>query len=129
MAKLTGLDALLGATVEQESQVYIPRLKVEFTVRAISNEELRKATDQATHRTGRGEKKVDERLFNLIVIAKGCADPDFGNRELIEKYDAADAADCVAKALLPGEVAKVLKAILDLSGFGDDEELINEAKN
>jgi hypothetical protein len=131
MAKVNGkgLDALLGATLEQESQVYIARLKTHFTVKALSNEDLRKANDQATVPIGRGEKKLDDQLFNAVVIVKGCADPDFSNKALIEKYGASDAADCVTKALLPGEMVKVLQAILDLSGFGNEEELIEEAKN
>lgn len=128
MAKLTGLDALLGASTEQESQVYIPRLKTSFTVRALTNDDFRKATDQASHNV-KGEKVVDNRLLNAVLVAKGCVDPDFSNKSLIEKYEATDAPDCVSRALLPGELAKVLGTIMELSGFGNEDELVEEAKN
>lgn len=124
-----GLDALLGATLEQESQVYLPRLKASFTVKALSNDALRKANDQATVPTGRGEKRLDAQLFNAVVITKGCVDPDFSNKALIQKYEATDAADCVVKALLPGELVKLTQAIMDLSGFGNEDELVEDAKN
>ncbi|MCD9024313.1 phage tail assembly chaperone [Cohnella silvisoli] len=124
-----GLDALLGATLDQQSQVYIPRLKTHFSVKALTSEELRKANDQATVPTGRGERKLDNNLFNAVLVVKGCVDPDFSNKTLIQHYEATDAADCVTKALLPGEIVKLFQTVLDLSGFGDDDELIEDAKN
>jgi len=130
MANTTiGLDALLGASVDQTAQVYIARLGVNFTVRALSNEDLRKANERATVLGTKGTKKLDDQLFNAHVIAKGCVDPSFADKRLIEKYEATDAADCIAKALLPGELARVIKAILEISGFGDEEALVDEAKN
>ncbi|CAM2950988.1 hypothetical protein PASE110613_09095 [Paenibacillus sediminis] len=124
-----GLEALLGATLELESQVYISRLKTSFTVRALTNEELRRVGERATLPNAKGEKKTDEQMFNALLIAKGCVDPNFSDKALIQHYGASDEADCVTKALLPGEIAKVLQAVLDLSGFGNEDELIEEAKN
>ncbi|WP_239613943.1 phage tail assembly chaperone [Cohnella mopanensis] len=125
----SGLDALLGATIDQTAQVYIARLKANFTVRALSNEDLRKANERATVPGAKGTKTLDNQLFNAAVITKGCVDPDFSDKRLLEKYEASDASDCIAKALLPGELAKVIQAILDLSGFGDEDALIEDAKN
>lgn len=127
MAK--GLDALLGATLELTKEVYIARLKTHFTVKALGNEDLRKINDRAAKPDGKGGKVTDDQMFNALVIVKGCVDPDFNDKALKAHYGAADDADCVTKALLPGEMAKVLQAILDLSGFGNEEELIEDAKN
>lgn len=133
MAKQTqtkpGLDALLGATLELTKEVYITRLKTHFTVKALGNEDLRKIGDRASKPDGKGGKVTDDQMFNALVIVKGCVDPDFNDKALKAKYEAADDIDCVTKALLPGEMAKVLRAILDLSGFGNEEELIEDAKN
>jgi len=127
MAK--GLEALLGATIDVQKPVYMARLKTEFTVKALSNEEMRSINMRATTVNGKGEKKTDDQLLNALFIAKGCVDPDFNDKALKTHYGASDEADCVAKALLPGEIAKLVTAILELSGFGDDEEMIEDAKN
>lgn len=126
------LKALLGATKEVKSEVYITRLGAHFTVRALDSAEFESARDQATFYSGSGarrEKKIDQQIFNCAVVAKGCVDPAFNDTELMAKYDASAASDCVYKALLPGEIQKVLDEILTLSGFGDEDEAIEEAKN
>lgn len=127
MAK--GLEALLGATLELTKEVYVARLKTHFTVKALSNEDMRKIGERSTISDGKGGKKTDNDIFNGLVIVKGCVDPDFSDKALKAHYGASDDVDCVSKALLPGEMAKVLQAILDLSGFGNEEELIEDAKN
>ena len=124
-----GLDALLGATLDITQQVHIKRLNASFTVKALGNEDLRKIGDRASKPDGKGGKTSDDQLFNALVIVKGCVDPDFNDKALKAHYGAADDADCVTKALLPGEMAKVLQAILDLSGFGNEDELGEDAKN
>jgi hypothetical protein len=124
-----GLDALLGASLELTKEVYIPRLKTYFTVKAVNNDDLRRIGDRATKPTSKGGKTSDDQMFNALVVAKGCVDPDFNDKALKAHYGAADEADCVSKALLPGEMAKVLQAILDLSGFGNEDELVEDAKN
>ena len=127
MAK--GLDALLGATLDLTKEVYISRLKAHFTVKALTNEDMRKIGERATVPDGKGGKKTDNDIFNALTIVKGCADPDFTDKALKAHYGAADEVECVTKALLPGEMAKILQAILDLSGFGNEDELIEDAKN
>jgi len=124
-----GLEALLGASLDVQDTVYIPRLKTHFTVKALTSEELRRINERATIPNARGEKKIDDALLNALFIAKGCVEPDFANKALIQHYGASDEADCVTKALLPGEVGKVVQAVLNASGFGNEEELIEDAKN
>ncbi|MDP9676420.1 hypothetical protein J2W97_002415 [Paenibacillus jamilae] len=120
------LDALLGATTDLQEGVYIPRLKTDFIVKALDEETLEKARAQAT--TGK-DGSVDESLFNRLLIAKAVADPDLNDKALKDHYEASDAADCVKKALLPGEQSRIVQALLRLSGFVDDAKLIDEVKN
>ncbi|MGP0579198.1 phage tail assembly chaperone [Paenibacillus peoriae] len=124
MAK--GLEALLGATTDLKEEIYIPRLKTSFTIRALDDDAIEKARAQAT--TGRSGE-VDGALFNRGIIARGTIDPEFNAKELRDVYEASDAVDCVGKALLPGEQARIFKAILALSGFVGDDDLIEDAKN
>lgn len=104
-------------------------MKTHFTIKALSNEDLRKINDRAAKPDGKGGKVTDDQMFNTLVIVKGCVDPDFNDKALKARYEAADDIDCVTKALLPGEMVKVMRAILELSGFGNEEALIDDAKN
>ncbi|MGF7045683.1 hypothetical protein J2T13_000143 [Paenibacillus sp. DS2015] len=124
-----GLEALLGATLDVQETVYIPRLKTHFTVKALTSDEMRRINERATIPNTRGEKKVDNELLNSLFIAKGCVEPEFSNKALIQHYGAVDDVECVTKALLPGEIGKVLQAVLNVSGFGDEEEMVEDAKN
>lgn len=124
-----GLEALLGASLDVQETVYIPRLKTHFTVKALTSDELRRINERATIPGAKGDKTIDNELLNALFIARGCVEPDFSNKALIQHYGATDDVDCVTKALLPGEVGKVMQAVLDASGFGDEEEMVEDAKN
>lgn len=66
------LEALLGATTDLQEGVYIPRLGTDFIVKALDEDTLEKARAQAT--TGK-DGRVDESLFNRLLIVKAVADP------------------------------------------------------
>ncbi|KAF6658862.1 phage tail assembly chaperone [Paenibacillus polymyxa] len=121
-----GLEALLGATTDLQEEVYIPRLKTHFTIKALDEDAIERARAQAT--TGK-DGSVDDALLNRLLIVKSAVDPDFNDKALKDHYEASDAADCVKKALLPGEQARLIQAVLALSGFVGDAELIQNAKN
>ncbi|MCM3784313.1 hypothetical protein M3231_15120 [Neobacillus mesonae] len=126
MANGKGLEALLGAPVELTDEVYIPRLKAKVTVKSVTNATIDRTKNQAL--VGKNKEFDGDRHDNLIIAA-GCVDPDFNDSELRAKFDAFDAADCVYKALHPGERIKILAKIMELSGFSNEEEEIAEIKN
>lgn len=132
MAELSALDALLGANIEVEDTVRIKRLGVDFTVKALTGDRVAQLREQCTYAEGKGAKRrvfVKEDELGNLLIAEGCINPDFSDKKLLEKYGARDAADCVQKALLAGEVATLSHAVLDVSGFNDDDDKVEEAKN
>lgn len=120
----TALEALLGATKDITREVYMGRLKAKFKIRPLSTPDLKKAGEQATI----GDT-LDNQLHNAAIISIGCIDPVFSDKALRDHYEATDAADCVTKALLPGEVARLVKEILALSGFTEEDEAVDEIKN
>ncbi|NGQ95502.1 hypothetical protein G3578_10090 [Brevibacillus sp. SYP-B805] len=127
---MDALQALLGANVNLEKQVYIKRLGVHFTVKAIDGDTLTRIQERSTWYDGKGKnrtKVVDDQKMNMLIVAEGCVDPNFSDPRALEKYKASDAADCVKKALLAGEIAKLSNEILSLSGFDDDDS--EEIKN
>lgn len=110
------LHALLGTNTDVKKDVHIRRLGVNFVVKAISGGVLEQAQKECTF-----GGLVNQAMLGAALIEKACVEPDFGDRSLIDHYGAEDAADCVKKALLAGEISKINEAILTVSGFGDDE--------
>jgi len=130
---MDALQALLGAkpAAEITSQVKIKRLGTDFTIKALTGEDIDKVRDQATTPVKNGKKmelKVNEEEVARLLIVKATVEPNFASKELLAHFGASDAGECVQKALLAGEVATLQNEILMLSGF-DDEEEIEEAKN
>ncbi|NOU98485.1 phage tail assembly chaperone [Paenibacillus planticolens] len=129
---MDALQALLSANTEIEKDVFIKRLNVNFRLKAISTKELEKAREQCTRMTGTGSKRestVDSDRLNAVLATKFCVNPDFGNAALLDKFSAANAVECVGKALLPGELVRIVAAGMDLSGFGDEEDAEEDVKN
>lgn len=129
------LQALLGAkpAAEITQQVRIKRLGTDFTVKALTGEDIDKLREQATYPVKEGKKtvqKVNEDEASRLLVVKATVEPNFADKQLVEHFNAADASDCVRKALLAGEIATLQQAILELAGFTDDEdEAIDEVKN
>ncbi|QHZ58594.1 hypothetical protein M655_024800 [Brevibacillus sp. NSP2.1] len=124
------LKALLGTNTDVKATVHMKRLGTDFTVKAIDGDTVSRIQEQCTHYSGKGNKRtkhVDENAFGMLIVAEGCVDPDFSNAELMRKYGASDPGDCVKKALLAGEIARLSGKILDISGFEDEDE--DEVKN
>lgn len=133
MAELSALELLLGATPVSEitEQVPIKRLGTEFKIKALTGDDIAKVREQATYPEGTGANRklvVKEDEVGPLLIAKATVEPNFGDASLLKVYNATDAANCIQKALLAGEVALLQKSILELAGFGNVAE-IEEVKN
>ncbi|MEH6941684.1 phage tail assembly chaperone [Bacillus sp. JJ722] len=129
---INALDALLGASTDVEEEVFIKRLGTHFRVKGLSGEDIDDLKEQCTYYVGKGnqrKKQTNEEELGRLLIATSCVNPDFSDAKLLKHYGAVDAADCVQKALLAGEVAKLSHAILTASGFDDDEDEIEAVKN
>jgi hypothetical protein len=119
--KSNALQALLGANKNVTKDVPVKRLGVNFTVKAIDSETIERATAECTFGNGKAGKQVHEHKLGAALIAKACVEPNFADRTLIDHYEAEDAIDCVRKALLAGEIAKINAVIMEISGFGEDD--------
>ena len=121
---MDALQAFLGADLDVKEEVQIKRLGIALEIEAITTKKLQSLTNQATF-----GKNVDEIKLNGLIVSAACTNLDFSNPKLLEKYEAVDASDCVQKALLPGELVNVVKAVMVASGFDDFEDQVKSAKN
>jgi len=131
---MDALQALLGTkpVAEITEDIAIKRLNTNFTIKALSGDDIDAIREQATKVVPVGKKKelqVDEKEVARLLVAKAVVSPDFNDTDLKKHYGAVDASDCVQKALLAGEIAKLQGAIFELSGFGDEDEAVEEVKN
>lgn len=117
------LQKLLDTELVPEKDVYMKRFDANFRIRAIDGKLIARTREQATH-----GKELDQEKFGALIIVNGCVSPDWTNEKLRDKFGPTP-IDVVQKRLLAGEIAKLSSEILDLSGFGDEDEEIEEVKN
>jgi len=118
--KSNALEALLSANPDVKESVYIKRLDTNFVIKALDQDELTSAQEQATY-----DGVTNETELNNLIIATSCVEPDFSNDVLLKHYGAAEAGDCVKKALKVGEIVVLSQKILEVSGF---DTTLNQAK-
>lgn len=132
MGQKSALDALLGASINDEKDVFIKRLDTNFRIKSLSGEEVQQATDEASTWVGKGvyrRRNTDNDKLGALLIAKACVDPVFANAQLLEKYGAVSADEVVLKALRAGEIALLNGEIMEISGFSIDDDDVDEIKN
>lgn len=104
---------------------------VPFKIRSLSSEEMDAIVKKST-RTLRNKGQITEHLDNMAmaknVILAGTVDPDFTSKEICERYGVLDPSMVPGRMLLAGERAKLSDAIMELSGY-NDEDAEEEAKN
>ena len=101
-----------------------------FRIRPLTQAENTAITKQCTRRHKVGnqvQESVDSESFASRVVVAATVEPSFSSAEVCQHFGVADPALVPSLMLLPGEFAKLLKAIMELSGFSDDVE--DEAKN
>lgn len=109
-------------------KIYMSRFEDHFTLQAIDYEQLGKLREQATHFVGKkNDKKLDDEQFGMLIINAGVIEPSFSSPEVVTAYGTPE--DAIKKLLNPGEISKLSAAIMELSGFVDDEEEFEEIKN
>ena len=118
------LDLFLAADLEVTGEVYLKRFGMSFEVKGFTEPELRDLREQATY-----DKELNDEEFAHLLIVTGVTSPDLQDPKVIAKFKARDAADVVSKAFLAGEVMKLRDGILKASGFDDDGESVEDAKN
>ncbi len=121
------LRKLLDTEMKPEKQVWMKRFDAEFHIQALDGKTINRIREQASYPTRNG-KQVDEEKFGALLIEKACLMPDWTDKALLDAFGPTP-TDVVQKRLLAGEIVKLTGDILQLSGFGDEDEAVEEAKN
>lgn len=146
----TVFDALLAAANYQnsEDEHYLIRINrmlngimtvlFKFHIHPLTEEELQQIRKKNTkvkrdRRYGIDRQKVNAVRFRSQIIYEATDEEDrdalWNNKDAWEKLNVLNGIDLIDKVLLAGEKDRVITAIEDISGFGDDNETEELIKN
>ena len=138
---MDNLQAFLNpVSAEEVKEVVISKRFVDkdgkpipFRIKTIMQEEneriSRKCRKMETIR-GQRVESLDNQKYNRALIVACTVEPDFRNADLCKAYGTVDPLDLPGKMLTVGEANNLAREILDLNGFSDEaEQLEDEAKN
>lgn len=120
------LAKFLDAELTPEKDVYLKRFDATLRIRALSAQKIKQVRDQATRGKGGQFNPLD---FSAGLIVAGTVNLDWNDKALKDKLGATDAVDAVQKRLLAGEIEYLAEEIARLSGFGNADDEVEEAKN
>ena len=119
------------APIEETREVKLERFADPFVIKSITqaqNEALvKQCKRQVKSPNGQYVEQFDGVKYSNLLITTCCVTPDFNQSDLLAAFGALRPEECPSKMLKPGESAKLSGAILELLGFGGEEEL-EEAK-
>lgn len=74
---------------------------------------------------------ADESQFLQFVVTDGIVSPDFGTKELLQKFQVPSKQALYTNLFKAGELELIAREVLALSGYGDKaiKKVINEVKN
>ncbi|WP_405761566.1 phage tail assembly chaperone [Anaerovibrio slackiae] len=101
-------------------------------ITAGENQKLRKSCMRSVPVQGkRGQytQEFDNAGYQAKLVTKCTVFPDLNDAELQESYGVMGAEQLISVMLTLGEFDEYLSAILDLNGFADMNDLVDEAKN
>lgn len=129
----------LGQQVE--GSWFCKRLGIAFPIRSLTPDEFERLNKEHTVRKRIGKttqihSEIDNDAYNFDVVRMGCLEPNFNSPEVRRalasksgRPNANTANDSIRTVFLIGEVFRLAGAILELSGFEDEEENTNALKD
>lgn len=126
------IEKLLGEHEIPEETVFLKRLGVQITLKALTEKEINRARKQCTKQIknmGRREEVLDDDQFNATLIRMATVKPNWNNPKLLGPLNLSSGEEFIKRKLLGGEMTSVVEKILDLSGYNDDIDKEEEVKN
>ena len=103
---------------------------LKFKIKPILFEDLNRLKRKATFIDKNGQAIIDEGKLNALCIIEATLDPNFKDIKSLEKLNISTPEQYLNKVLLAGEIERLIKEILSISGFMQDiDELDCDIKN
>lgn len=130
-------DTIMGSEIVGKRSTdfwHWKRMDVNVPIRSLEGNEFKDLNERFTirrrvKRSPQVSSELDTIPYNAGVAAIGCLDPNFSDPEihrgLVEKFGMSkesEPLDLIQRVFHVGEIAMMTLAILELTGFVDDEE-------
>lgn len=134
MKEDTIISKLMGDFEVPTGNYNIRRLGIPIDLKGLKESELKILRKECMMKpkkvNGRIEEKINNTDYDAAIIVAATTNFDWNNPKLVEKHSVSDGKKVVLKLLLPGERTNLVNRILELSGFNDDiEEVEDDIKN
>lgn len=137
MAEINIKDYLFEniGTPNQTKVITFKRLGLSFELRALSAEDVTTLRKESTRRkmnpkTRLTEQELDQNRFTESILAASVVAPDLNNAELQTSWGCIGKPEKVLeKMLTAGEYNALTEQVMQLSGIGDNDTLVDDAKN
>lgn len=136
---MSSLQEILNLNVVDNITHYVEisnRLKdkngdnLKLKIRPISFEELNRLKRKSTFIDKNGQAIIDEGKLNTLCIIESTLEPSFKDIKSMEKLNTNTPEQYLNKVLLAGEIERLIKEILIISGFMESiDELVCDIKN
>lgn len=127
------LSKLMGTFEIPEATFIIDRLGIPVHLKGLTEKEISKIRKECTYarkgKAGKIEEKLDGNEFDAGLIIAATTNFDWNNKELLESSKASDGKQFIRKKLLAGEISLLTDKILELSGFNNELEEVEDIKN
>lgn len=127
------INKLMEPTEVPEATYLLERLGIPVTLKGLSEKEINRIKKECTYtrkqRGGRRVEKLDDEEFNSALIEASTVTPDWNNPKLLDALKASDGRQVIKKKFLAGEVSAIGDKVLELSGYNEELEEIEDIKN
>lgn len=127
LAKLTGEYEVPTATI------FIERIGIPIKLKGLTEKEISKIRKDCTYQRkikgGRVEEKLDGNEFDAGLIIASTTNFNWGDKQLLDSMKVSDGKQFIRKKLLAGEISSLTDKILELSGFNNEFEEVEDIKN
>lgn len=124
------LNVLMGECEVPTKNYTIKRLGIQINLKGLTDKELKALRKECMMKpkkvNGKWEEKVNSDDYDAAIIVAATTNFDWNNPKLVEKLEVSDGKKVVLKRLLPGERTFLVNKVLELSGYNDDIEEIEE---
>lgn len=101
-----------------------------FTIKPISFTEFNDLKKRSTYFDSNGKPSLNEDLLNTLIVIENTLEPNFKDSQSISQLGCTTPEQYLNKVLLAGEIEKLIKSILNISGFDTDlDEMVADIKN
>lgn len=126
------INKLLEPTEVPERTYMIDRIGIPITLKGLSEREIqrirRECTTERKHR-GQRIKELNEEEFNAALIEAATVSPNWSDKRLLSNLKLSSGREVVKRKLLAGEMMALADKVMELSGFDDELEEIENIKN